>query len=1368
MNNRNGALAFDAYIGDSDFNKTIQNMNRRIESLTSTADKESRKMDSIFKNLGGLAATGLAAAGLSQLPQQIIRVRGEFQQLEIAFETMLQSKGKADKLMADVTRFAALTPYGLKDTAAATKQLLAYGEQADTVVSTLTKLGDIASGIGAPLGDIAYLYGTTMTQGRLYTQDLNQFTGRGIPMIKELSKIMGVAEKDVKGLVEAGKIGFPEVQKVIENLTKEGSMFGGLMEEQSKSLPGLIAQLGDAFDAAFNDIGKSQQGIIAEAIKGTIGLVENYQKVIDVLTVVVATYGTYRAALALTNALQSSSIVLSEAQAFLSLARGVKTAADAQALFNLVVKANPYVIAATALAALVAGYAVFGGKVSEATEAQNRMNDATTDSELAIAKETASIDLLRKQLADETKTRSEKEEILKKLIALNPTILSGITLENAATERSTLAIQDYIRAKKEQIRISTIQAQIDANLEKMSKIRSGKNDENYAPSFFERFGVYSAATGTQGQSGDPNAYLKKESQRKKDEDVKALADYNKSLMDQVNNGIEQRRKGRAKEAALVKADTRSNLEQIDEQIKALKDQQKKSADSSEYQKFEKQITALQKKREAITGGKASTVKKAATEEKEIRVKTFAEEIEERKKMYEVYERWVTQYGAEAAAEQFKTLRENGTDYLDFINTEINRLETLRDAGYAGSLNDQDKLDLDRLLGERNRLTAKESPIQVFEKRLSAAKDSAASLSEELVNLYRIQQSLDPNDFSSDSVVNKQALSERILSVQADRKKVLSEFLVDQANSEQQLFDIQTKYASLRQTLDDATADKKADSYIKALARINAAEKRDLGFVKNRNAKESEGYKELEKIIALAGKNETKVRLDTERKKLAMLKEGTDEYIEQLKKVKDAEEDHRSHSVAIWSSIGGAISELGSSLSSYGGTLGEIGGVLQGLASAAVKVKDAIGNESYVKNGKISMEGYAAAAQNVISIITGIIDANKRRREAEKQFEAERLGAENDYALSLNQNLGKAYKSNPFYQDYEGQIKAGVAQFDDAAKKYQAAIDKLEEGRAKERQKNVVDGKTTLGMVGAGAATGAIIGSVLPGVGTAVGAIVGGVVGFVGGLFSKKKKDVYGSLMEMYPELVTETAEGWAELNVEMAKALITNNQVDDKTKQMLESAIAFNEEMEKATEQIRNNMVDLTGNIGDNLKNALVEAFREGDSAAQALHKTVGDIIADVATKLLFTQLVGPVLDQLVEEMTTSLTKGDSSIVDDLARFDKYGLPAVEGYFAGLTELEKWAKANGFNDLFGRSQGQQEAMAGSIKGASEETVSALVGQANAIRIYQARMANDMNISVGHLTIIAQNTAYNKNLALLVDVVDRLDRLNTTSLRGFGL
>lgn len=60
-------------------------------------------------------------------------------------------------------------------------------------------------------------------------------------MIAELAKQFGVAESKVKELVEEGKVGFPEVQKVIESLTDEDGKFSGLMEAQSKTITGQIS-----------------------------------------------------------------------------------------------------------------------------------------------------------------------------------------------------------------------------------------------------------------------------------------------------------------------------------------------------------------------------------------------------------------------------------------------------------------------------------------------------------------------------------------------------------------------------------------------------------------------------------------------------------------------------------------------------------------------------------------------------------------------------------------------------------------------------------------------------------------------------------------------------------------------------------------------------------------------------------------------------------------------------------------------------------------------------------------------------------------------------------------------------------------------
>lgn len=167
------------------------------------------------------------------------------EQSEVAFTTMLRSASAAKTMLADLSKFAADTPYESPEVIDAAKQLLAYGVEADRIQGTLRMLGDVASGVSAPLGDIAYLFGTAKTQGRLFAMDINQLTNRGIPIIKALAATMGVAEDKVKSMVSAGEVGFPELQAAFEHMTASGSQFGGMMAAQSKTMAGLWSAFKD-------------------------------------------------------------------------------------------------------------------------------------------------------------------------------------------------------------------------------------------------------------------------------------------------------------------------------------------------------------------------------------------------------------------------------------------------------------------------------------------------------------------------------------------------------------------------------------------------------------------------------------------------------------------------------------------------------------------------------------------------------------------------------------------------------------------------------------------------------------------------------------------------------------------------------------------------------------------------------------------------------------------------------------------------------------------------------------------------------------------------------------------------------------------
>lgn len=303
MDNINGGLAFAATLDIKDFNVSADAMNARVKQLSDTTAAKAAEMDqsllTFAKNGAAYITSYLVGQGMTNLLTSIVQVRGQFQQLEIAFETMLGSKSKAHALMQQMEETAAKTPFDLDSVANGAKQLLAYGESADKVNDTLVRLGNIASGLSLPLNDIVYLYGTTMVQGRLYAADVRQFTGRGIPLVKELAKMYGVTADEINNMVSAGKIGFPDVQKVLNKLTDEGGQFYNLMEKQSKSLTGMISNLGDTWDQVQDHLGEQNQDLFAGAINAAGYFLEHLEDILKMVKAVAIAYGSYRAALVL-------------------------------------------------------------------------------------------------------------------------------------------------------------------------------------------------------------------------------------------------------------------------------------------------------------------------------------------------------------------------------------------------------------------------------------------------------------------------------------------------------------------------------------------------------------------------------------------------------------------------------------------------------------------------------------------------------------------------------------------------------------------------------------------------------------------------------------------------------------------------------------------------------------------------------------------------------------------------------------------------------------------------------------------------------------------------------------------------------------
>lgn len=396
MDQETGRLYFDVLLNDESLQQGLQRSRESFRSLGETANAELQSMDGFMAKAAQTAAGLFAVDKIKDFVSQLALVRGEYQQLEVAFETMLGSKSKADALMGQLIDTAAKTPFEMSEVAEASKMLLAYGMEGSKVNETLIRLGDIAAGLSMPLKDLAFLYGTTMVQGRLYTQDLNQFLGRGIPLADELAKQFGKNKSEVKKLVEEGKIGFPEVQKAIEALTGEGSKFGGLMDKQSKTIKGQLSNIEDAWEQMVNEIGKSQEGNISGALDITGKLIENWRTVGKVVLSVVAIYGAYKAATMVAAvatriaAAASESmayqqklaamqgIALSEAQAGVAAASSMATGA-----FNALKVAfstNPFGLIITAITTVITLFVAIRSEIDETAQMSERFGESAAKS----------------------------------------------------------------------------------------------------------------------------------------------------------------------------------------------------------------------------------------------------------------------------------------------------------------------------------------------------------------------------------------------------------------------------------------------------------------------------------------------------------------------------------------------------------------------------------------------------------------------------------------------------------------------------------------------------------------------------------------------------------------------------------------------------------------------------------------------------------------------------------------------------------------------------------------------------------------------------------------------------------------------------
>lgn len=289
------SIKFDITGDNSAVLRAFKGVQDGVAQTARVVEQQGQSIENVFNRIKSVASVAFAGFTAKEIISTLGTVRGEFQQFEIAFETMLGSGQKAKGMISDLANLAASTPFDMKGVVNGAKQLLAYGFAANEITDTMRRLGDVSAGLGLNLQDLTWLYGTTMVQGRLFTRDLMQFTGRGIPLTEELAKQFGVTKDKVSELVTAGKVGFPEVKKAIESLTNEGGKFGGLMEKQSHSITGQVSNIKDTIEMAINDLGTQTEGLMNDALDITSTVIDHWKEIGEVILAAASAIGLYKA-----------------------------------------------------------------------------------------------------------------------------------------------------------------------------------------------------------------------------------------------------------------------------------------------------------------------------------------------------------------------------------------------------------------------------------------------------------------------------------------------------------------------------------------------------------------------------------------------------------------------------------------------------------------------------------------------------------------------------------------------------------------------------------------------------------------------------------------------------------------------------------------------------------------------------------------------------------------------------------------------------------------------------------------------------------------------------------------------------------------
>lgn len=1371
--------------GNKETKKQIRDVSHELQILRreiSNVNAESNRMQAgggIYGKLGALAGGYLSISALTNLSRQIMNVRGQFQQLEISFSTMLGSEEKAIALMDQLVETAAKTPFDLQSISQGAKQLLAYGEASETVNDTLVRLGNIASGLSIPLNDLVYLYGTTQVQGRVFTQDIRQFLGRGIPIVKEMSKQLGVTEEEINKMVTAGKIGFKEVKDALEAMTNEGGMFYNLMEKQSASLTGQLSNLEDAFDSMLNEIGKATQGAFSQGISLVSTLVENYKTIGKVILSVAEAYGIYKAALMAAYVAENRARLIR-----LAHIKVIQMQTAAQSLLNKVMKANPYVLVASAIVTLIALSATWREKVDHSAKAQEELNKELEDSKNAIK---ANEDAVRASIGviqDKTKSIYEQIEAYD-ILQSKEGFFKGKSIEeiqamNPEQVRDQITKDSWELGRKEAKRILDEAKQARQIVE--ARLADYKKNWNQTSSvaMLNKYqdAVFLATEKEKAALKEYNKTLADIAAKEEavafqrlttEEKIGLLKRRNADLQSSINaleakNGVNPiTKRSNLSITELDKLESyKKKLAENDRQLSALT-----ATDTKDYEYWEqRKKDATEAFHRALPGTKEFKEAKANIEEAIRQMKAWEDQTEKNdeslKRLRESLKDMTFKASLLANLEGKTGFEEQRAAAQNDYDTKIYESDKQRSTMLAvQGITSADRQEINARFDEYNK-----GLMEAHRKTLAVIDEEEKEFKESLKNAIGDYWMTELDKEMAD--IEKWA-KEKIKDIRKNLKKEEQSAYESDIN---RLKDIKVEDAQLKETIRLINEEGEAREHaIEIAGEYAGTERKEIAL------KESQRETLRKTIDAIKAQN------DISEEELRQLRELEFQYARlgvaidkaRIDLEKYNEEARKNAIIEGIASLGGAFS---SSENPYASALGSLLGSVQGFQDMArlrnqqlelMKAEDQawlrgdFAGADLARSGQQAVKGQAMAgaissaaqfASFMIDQGTAIADTQKRLKESADAWKQSVEDVAHEYTMIKLDDL--EYKQQNIFgvEDPYKKLQDNAKKYEEASKATREALEKLSvEGVVKVGQKAKADMATAASDALKGAAMGAMAGSVAGPWGTAIGAAAGAIGGFITGVFrSREMVDVFDNLKSKFGEVFDPDT---LEINKEI---LASYDQLDDRTKKLVDNYKELKERMDEAKEDFKEYAKELFGEVGNELADILADAFRN-----DRLFESVNDFrdyvkkqMESIISSKIYSAVFGKMFDGLGAKVDEALenysrTGGNVDFVGLLGELP-YKTEQLIGAYGTLMKQAQEALPDW--DMFNPTD-SQEALRGSIASMSEDTAGKLNGnfmglklsameintKMSSVRSLMEENQSIMGRSLSALHQIADNTAH---------------------------